>query len=122
MKILIAGENRLSISVLRICVADLAVRTEIASTRAAFARMAVTGAYNVIVSFFAEPFLDGSDLARAIPNRSIAFPAIFVLSWSQYEPYIMGIYESGVDQFFALPFDMDRFRARLVQYLQKSAP
>ncbi len=120
MKILIAGEDRLTVSILRTFIADMDAKAEIAPNRSALARMAVTGAYNIIVSLFAEPFLDGSDLARAIPNRSIAFPAIFVLSWSHYEPYIMSLYESGVDQFFSLPCDLTRLRGRIAQYLDKS--
>lgn len=122
MKILLAGEDRLHVSVLRMLMSDMKVQCDVAPTRSAFARMAATGAYGIIVSLFVEPFLDGSDLAHTIPERSIGSPAIFVLSWSQCEACVMSLYESGVDQFFSLPCDMNRFRGRLARYLNRFGP
>lgn len=122
MKILLAGEDRLHVSVLRTLMSDMKVQCDVAPTRSAFARMAATGAYGIIVSLFTEPFLDGSDLAHTIPERSIGSPAIFVLSWSQCESCVMSLYESGVDQFFSLPCDMNRFRGRLARYLNRFGP
>jgi len=122
MKILIAGEDRLSVSILRTFIADLVQTTETTTSLSAFKRMAASGGYDVIVTMFGQPFLDGSDTGRSIPSRSIASPAIFVLSFSQYEPYVMSLYESGIDQYITLPCDMRRLRSRIAMYLRKARP
>lgn len=117
---LIAGEDRLYVSILRTYIADLVHTAETTTSLAAFRRMAASGGYNVIVTLFEQPFLDGSDLGHSIPSRSIASPAIFVLSFSQYEPHVMSLCESGIDQYINLPCDMRRLRSRIAMYLRKN--
>lgn len=120
MKILLAGDDPLTVSILRSYICDLAETTDIATSRKAFRLMAVGGRYDILLSMFFEPFLNGEDFAHCIPQRSIASPAIFILSWSHSESKIMSLYESGIDQYMTLPCDMMRLRGRIVQYLKKN--
>lgn len=119
MKILIASEDLLAASVLSCCLHGLSEQTEVSTSRTRMCTLMRSGAFDVLLTTFCEPFLDGQDLGGTIPGRRIASPAIFVLSWSPSEWRVMSLCESGVDQYMTLPCDMSRLRARIAMYAKR---
>lgn len=77
-----------------------------------FCDMYRSGDFEVVVTMFAHPFINGGDLATTTHNTNTK-PVTFVLSWQQSEQVVMALYESGIDQYMTLPVSIDRLTAKI---------
>lgn len=68
---------------------------------------------DIAVTSFINPFLNGTDLVKRIREQGLRKPIFFLICPQQYEPTVLSLYESGVDQYFTLPVNMQRLRNRI---------
>ncbi|MBQ4279042.1 MAG: response regulator transcription factor [Rikenellaceae bacterium] len=69
---------------------------------------------NAVLVHYSKPIDEYCELIRRIKSdRSISRPAVYVLSWVQYESTVMSLFESGADEYLTLPLNLPRLMDKL---------
>lgn len=121
MKILIASQYPVTLKALEYVLSDLGVHVEVTDREEDLKTMAEKNDYSLIITTFTDPFLNGYDLARRLRERyGYPRPALFLIASLTSEREILGLYESGIDQFFNLPVSVSRIRRKVISQIQHS--
>lgn len=70
-----------------------------------------------VVILGAAGFLAGRLSAAAMRGRNMRRPEIFVVSWQHGEQTVLGLIESGVDQYMTFPLSLRRLCIKLLNIL-----
>ena len=117
MKIVVASSDPYLSGVLCCSLSGLGAVVEPVANEEEFCRICLAGRCEVAVTLFLAPFLNGFDLGRRLRESVLRPPALFVLSWLHDEQTVMSLYESGIDQYFTLPFSVARLRGKVATQL-----
>ncbi len=113
MNLLIATSEPTLAEIIAYHLRELSSIIQVTSTEESFCRICCRYPLDIAVTSFLNPFLNGTDLARQIREQGLKKPLFFLICPQQYEPTILSLYESGIDQYFTLPVNMQRLRNRI---------
>ena len=116
MKVLIADDEAISRRLLQNYLQKWGHDVTVAQDGAEAWRLFEAGGYQVVITDWEMPGMDGVELVRRIRAASASEPsyvyAILLTAKSQKEDLVEGM-EAGADDFLTKPFDRDELRVRL---------
>ncbi len=118
-KILLASDNSVFLQVLYRSFSDLGALIDTALTDDELMRKSLGEHYDVIITEFVSPFLNGDDLARALRRRR-SKPTVFLASRIGREEMLVSVFESGVDQYLSMPLSASRLKRKVRDELRKT--
>lgn len=118
MQILLSTADRLTMQLLLATLTDSGARLDVAETENEFVRKCLGGAYQLVITQFDAPFLNGYDLPDQLRRRRLPRPSFFLLSYVRSEEPLLSFYESGIEQVIPMPFDADRLRKKVAEKIK----
>lgn len=118
-RILIRSADPIRTELVRATLAGLEVEVRVASSEELFRRLTEQLVYDLVIVLDAAPFLSGRALFRRVRPRPLRRPEIYVISWQQSEQLVVGLLESGVDQYMTFPLNPVRLRAKVITSLMR---
>ncbi len=117
-KILIASPDKVVLDILRLSVSPMGIEYRTSDNEKEFVENCLEDCYDLIVTQFTHPFLNGFDLSRKMRLKHGHKPPVFLLSPILYEQHLLSLYESGVDQYLTLPVALSRLERKIRSQLK----
>lgn len=118
-RILILSLDPIRTELVRATLSGLDVELRVATSKEAFRRLTEQLVYDLVIVLDAAPFFSGRALFRRVRPRPLRRPKIYVISWQQAEQTVVGLLESGVDQYMTFPLNPVRLRAKVIGDLMR---
>ena len=120
MNLLIASPGPTLTEIILHHLRGLPATVSVTGTEEDFCQICCQQPFDIAITSFLNPFLNGTDLVRQIRDRGLKKPVFFLLCPLQYEQTVLSLYESGIDQYFTLPVSMERLRNRIAAQFPES--
>ncbi|MDY3979008.1 MAG: response regulator [Tidjanibacter sp.] len=117
-KILLAADNRLLRQIMAMVLREECDALDTASSPNELEKLSLTGGYNLIVTSFTEPLVNGTDLANRLHRRRVP-ASLFLITSEHREEQIVELLASGVDQIFSVPIDTVRLKRKVREELNR---
>ncbi len=117
-KIIIFSTTPHAVSLVKAAVCHSAADVECCSTCGAMIERCRCMSPDLIIILSVAPFVGGELSIERVRQLCVAPPAIYVIAWHQSESVVMGVLESGADQYMTFPISTLRLHNKAISHLR----
>ncbi|MBO5350528.1 MAG: response regulator transcription factor [Alistipes sp.] len=118
-RVLIYSADRLLTELVRVALQGLGAEIRSAENYERFEQLAARMVFDLVLVVGVAPFWSGRELFRRVRPRPLHKPEIYVLAWHQADETVLGLLESGVDQYMTFPLNLARLRGKVITALER---
>lgn len=118
-RILIVSDEGFLCDLVRLSLWGMHTEVRCASGEDEMRRLCRRVLFDLVIVLQTTPMLNGRDVLRELRPDGLRRPLLYVIAWQQTEQTVLGMLESGVDQYMTFPLSLQRLRAKVANELQR---
>lgn len=116
-RLLIYATDELLAELVRAALVGLDIEIRTAHDRMRFEQLARRMVFDLVLVLEAAPLWSGRAFFRRVRPRPLRRPEIYVIARHQRDETVLGLLESGVDQYMTFPLNLSRLRGKVIYAL-----